>query len=151
MIYIYTITRITRMIVDLLFMIIFNQRLFPTAVTPTAVTPTAVILWNNFRWIWTILDYFGEKNRQLNCFRIILNCFGQYGTRLEHFENCRLFWTILEPFWTKFDNICAFWTILTIVDNLKPFQPIWTILRNFELFWTIFWPNLDHFVQSWTI
>ena len=38
-----------RMMVDPMYMIVQNLRLFLTTVTPTAVAPTVVILWNSFR------------------------------------------------------------------------------------------------------
>ena len=124
-----------RMMVDPMFMIVKNLRLFLTAVTPTAVTPTAVILWNNFRWIWTILDHFGEtKFYILNYFKLfwtILNRFGEYPTTLDHFENVWSFWTKLDhfkPFWTIFRQfwifLDQFWSFRTMLNYLGPF---WTI------------------------
>ena len=57
-----------RIMIDPMFMIFKNFRLFVTAVTPTAVTPTAIILWNNFIWFLTILDHFGNKLHHITLF-----------------------------------------------------------------------------------
>ena len=109
-----------RIMVDPIFKIVQNLRLFLTAVAPTA----AINLDHNGT-VWTVVVpfwiYFGP-------IWIVL-------------KNIWLYWTILiildhiVQFWTDEDDFEQFWIIL---DHFLPF---WTILKHFGQYLTIF----DHF------